>query len=458
MKVHFITPTRISLINLTTIGDSEKREDETKIGKFSSGQAYTTALLLRDNVDIEISIYGGEDKIEDEEGHGFMYVPYTENITYSTLNRICNSTNKSKEVIVLDYQKQYHGNCSSANTFSEGYTESSSIETAFALQLGYNWETWMAYREIMSNVLDEGGYVLEQEVYPEPETGTVITLTFDESNEFYTIWQNRHLYMNFEEPLYELTSSTEALKNEEGYLRIYKQNILVYKDLKKPSRFAWNIKYGTIDERRILNDVYSIEQKISSCIAETKNEEFLRSIITPEFKTQENEFLSKNSSYYSYVSDAVKKIVYEVYEEFGEVSSYEWLISKIKSQKDCKIAGKKIKTVEDSIWSYSSEVTVETIPQPYAEPSILVDEVEYITPFASDINKHYNFNLDVEVKVAKLLGSKVVTDKFEKCLIIDENFDIQKDFHTFVVEYLDLTQEGNVVETLAKYICNLIKK
>ena len=30
MKVHFITPTRISLINLTTIGDSEKREDDTK--------------------------------------------------------------------------------------------------------------------------------------------------------------------------------------------------------------------------------------------------------------------------------------------------------------------------------------------------------------------------------------------------------------------------------------------
>ena len=383
MKVHFITPTRISLINLTTIGDSEKREDETKIGKFSSGQAYATALLLRDNVDIEISIYGGY-VTEDEK--------YTESISYSTVLRECDSTGKSKEVIVLDYEKQFHGNCSSANTFSEGHTESSSIETAFALQLGYNWETWMAYREIMSNVLDEGGYVLEQESYPEPETGTVITLTFDESNEFYTIWQNRHLYMNFEEPLYELTSSTEALKNEEGYLRIYKQNILVYKDLKKPSRFAWNIKYGTIDERRILNDVYSIEQRISTCIAETKNEEFLRSIITPEFKTQENEFLSKNSSYYSYVSDAVKKIVYEVYEEFGEVSSYEWLISKIKSQKDCKIAGKKIKTVEDSIWSYSSEVTVETVPQPYAEPSILIDEV---TPFASDINKHYNFNLDV---------------------------------------------------------------
>lgn len=448
MKVHFITPTRISLINLTTIGDSEKREDPTKIGQFSSGQAYSTALLLRDNVGMEVSIYGGY-STEDEK--------YTENITYSTINKVCDSTSKSKEVIVLDYEKQFHGDCNSALTFSEGHTESETIETAFALQLGYNWTIWMAYREIMSNVLDEGGYVIEQEAYPEPEKGTVITLTFNETNSFYEVWQNRHLYMNFEKPLFEVSSSVEALKNDEGYLRIYKQNILVYEDKNKPSRFAWNIKFGEIDERRILSNIYSVEQSIASAIQTTENEGFLRTIITKDFKVKEKEFL-ENSIYYSdWLSETVKKIVYEVYEQHGEVHSYDWLIDKIKKQKDCKIAGKKIKTIEDSIWSYSTEVTVETIPQPYAEPTMIVDEVEYITPFASEIQKHYNFKLDVEVKIAKLKGSKVVADMFEKCLIIDENFDIQKDFHNFVVVYLELTQKGNVVENLAKYICNLIK-
>jgi hypothetical protein len=449
MRVHFITPTRISLINLTTIGDSEKREDETKIGKFSSGQAYATALLLRDNVGIEVYVYGGVDSDDNK---------FTEVVEYSTTNRICNSTNKSKEVIVLNYEKQFHGRSGCINTFREGFSEAETIETAFALQLGYNWSLWMSYRELMSNVLDEGGYVLEQENYPELETGTVITLSFDEDNQFYDVWQNRHLYMNFEEPLYKVSNSVECLENKENYLRIYKQNILVYEDKKRPSRFAWNIKFGEIDERRILSNIYSVEQSISSAIQDTDNEDFLRAIVSPYFEVETNEFLSSNSNYSDYISDSVKKVVNQVYEEFGEVKSYSWLIDKVRKQKDCKIAGKKIKTIEDSIWSYSNTVTIETKPQPFAEPAIIVDEVEYITPFAVDIKKHYNFDLDVEVKIAKLKGSKVVADKYEKCLIVDENFDIEKDFHTFVVEYLDLTQTGNVVENLAKYICKLLKK
>jgi hypothetical protein len=445
MKVHFITPTRISLINLTTIGDSEKREDETKIGKFSSGQAYTSALLLRDNVGIEVYVYGGGD---------FENGEYTEVVEYSTKKKVCYSTDKTKEVITLNYQKQFRGNCDSVNTFTEPWTESKVIETAFALQLGYNWKNWMSYREIMSNVLDEGGYVLEQEDYPEITYGTVITLTFSEETEFYEVWKNRHLYMNFEEPLFKVSDTVEALKNDEGCLRIYKQNILVYEDKEKPSRFAWNIKFGEIDERRILNNLYSIEQNISRAIQNSNNEYFLREIILPSFTVSEEEFLSSNSYYSDCISDEVKKVAFEIYEKYGEVNSYTWLIDKIKKQKDCKIAGKKIKTVEDSLWNYSSEVTIETKPSVIHDIKLPVVEDTFI----DKVIKHYNFNLDVNVKVAKLRGSKAVADKFEKCLIIDESFDILKDFHIFVVEYLDLTQSGNVVENLAKYICNIIKK
>jgi hypothetical protein len=316
----------------------------------------------------------------------------------------------------------------------------------------------MSLRELYSNMLDEKGSICEEEDDFVIARGTVITLEFDELNDFFEVWKNKHLYINQEKPIYEVSSSVECLENNENYLRIYKQNILVYEDKDRPSRFAWNIKFGDIDERRILSNLYSVEQSIAYAIQDTNNEEFLRHIITSSFQTEEKEFLSTNSYYSDWISDTVKKVAHEVYEEFGEVRSYDWLIDKVKKQKDCKIAGKKIKTIEDSIWSYSNEVTIETSPQPFAEPSITVDEIEYITPFASDIKKYYNFDLDVEVKIAKLKGSKVVADKYEKCLIIDENFDITKDFHTFVVEYIDLTQKGNVVENLAKYICNLIKK
>ena len=449
MKVHFVTPTRISLINLTTIGDSEKREDETKIGKFSSGQAYATALLLRDNVGIEINIYGGY-CTESEK--------YTEHITYNTSKRVCDSTNKSKEVIVIEYEKQFHGDCSSVHSFREGHSEYETIETAFALQLGYNWNTWMAYRELMSNVLDEGGYVLEQENYPEPESGTVITLTFDESNEFFNVWKNRHLYMNFEEPAFIVSPSVEALENEEGFLRIYKQNILVYQDQKVPSRFAWNIKFGEIDERRILNDVYGVSQKIVSAIQMTDNTEFLREIISIDFEDIENEFLSDVGYYSDYISDAVKQVSQQVYETYGDVKTYTWLLNKIRKQHDCKIPGKKIQSISDSLWGYSTEVTVETKPEVIAEPAVTIEDVEYISAFEAEINKYYNFKLNVEVRAAKLRGNKVIADKFEKCIIVDENFNAQEDFHLFLVEYFDLTKKDNVIKSLANYICQLIKK
>ena len=431
MKVHFLTPTIISRLDISSMGDSSKRGDESTLGQFDSGLKYAIALLLRNNVNMYIKTY-------DDDGLLNIY-------TFSTSVKKCPNTHKQKELIDVNYID---------------YSDDTSgvIETGFALQMGYNWSLWMSLRELYSNMLDEKGSICEEEDDFMISRGTVITLEFDELNDFFEVWKNKHLYINQEKPIYEVSSSVECLENNENYLRIYKQNILVYEDKDRPSRFAWNIKFGDIDERRILSNLYSVEQSIAYAIQDTNNEEFLRHIITSSFQTEEKEFLSTNSYYSDWISDTVKKVAHEVYEEFGEVRSYDWLIDKVKKQKDCKIAGKKIKTIEDSIWSYSNEVTIETSPQPFAEPSITVDEIEYITPFASDIKKYYNFDLDVEVKIAKLKGSKVVADKYEKCLIIDENFDITKDFHTFVVEYIDLTQKGNVVENLAKYICNLIKK
>ncbi len=57
-------------------------------------------------------------------------------------------------------------------------------------------------------------------------------------------------------------------------------------------------------------------------------------------------------------------------------------------------------------------------------------------------------------------GRKVIADKHAKCLIIDEEFDVENtiDMSAFIVEYIDLTTKGNVVENLGNYILKLIKK
>lgn len=450
MKIHFITPTRISQINLTTIGDSEKRGDETTIGQFSSGLAYSTALLLRDNVRMYISVYGGE------KDFGDGYEKYDEHYTYSTQLRDCESTGKSKETIDIHYTRDYHGVCTQMCFSDPRESEEAVLETGFALQLGYNWELYMALRELWSNMLDEKGHCSE-EGYPQIDYGTIITLEFDESNEFYNIWNNRHLYINQQKPIYTLSDKVEVLENKENYLRIYKQNILVYKDENVPSRFAWNIKLGDLDERRILSNIYSVEGSIVDAIRYTKNEEFLREIITSDFKAQDKEFLSDRSPYGS-ASDLIHDICFEVYEQYGQVYSYDWLIKQVKDRKDCKIAGKRITTVEDSLWSYSKTVTVETTPETHHQVALTTEECFEISPLQKEINTLYKFNLDIEVKRANLKGSKVVADKYNNCLIIDENFDVETDFPEFIVQYIDLTEKSNVVKALSEYICKLLKK
>lgn len=450
-QVHFITPTKLSLLDISSMGDSKKRDDPTTLGVFDSGFKYSIALLLRDGVDIKVDVFGGKEDRgiweEDSWEEGF-----TETFTFGTYMERCGSTGKEKELINITVDTVYHGGAPQSQHEMREPTapHSSTVKTGFAKALGFNWELWMALREIWSNMLDEKGEVSEES--KEIEEGTIITLTFDESNEFYKVWENKHLYINQKEPLHKISNKVEALENEEGYLRIYKQNILVYTDKNIPSRFAYNILFGRIDERRILSDIYSVEGIIMDAIRYTKNEEYLREILLPVFHKQEKEFLSTRSNYYT-ATDLVHDIAYEVYEEHGQVDSYEWLIESIKKRKDCKIGGKKIQSVEDSLWGYTKTVSIESKPQEYP---LTPDEA--FSPLQAEINKLYNFELNVEVKRATLKGSKVIADKFEKCLIVDEDFSVENDMADFIVEYLDLTEEGNVIENLAKYILKLIKK
>ena len=47
---------QLSVLDLTTMGDSIKREDDSKIGKFDSGLKYALAILYRNNVKFRIDL------------------------------------------------------------------------------------------------------------------------------------------------------------------------------------------------------------------------------------------------------------------------------------------------------------------------------------------------------------------------------------------------------------------
>lgn len=433
------------------MGGSDKADNDALVGKYNSGLCYSMALALRNNVDMSVKVFNQENFSESEDRDcETLY-------TIGTYNEVCEQTDKEKELIQItksvSKQSFFSAHC---HDYGGGDFDPETIPTGYSIKLGVDWQLWMLLRELFSNMIDENGFYCEDECKL-PKYGTVFTLKFDEDSEFAEIWNNRHLYINEQEQLYSISDRVEVLANEEGYLRIYKQNILVYRDEEIPSRYAYNIKMGTIDERRILSNVYSVEGEICDAIMQTKNEEFLREIITSDFKPLDKEFLSSRCCYYS-PSELMHNIAFEIYEKHGEVKSYEWIIDGIKKLKSCKIGGKKITNVGDSVWAYSSTVTVETTPEPLSEPSVEIEGEILVSPFSAEIKKYYNFELDVEVTKAKLKGSKCIADKYNNCLIVDNDFNVETDFGELIVQYLDLTEKTNVIKAMSEYICKLLKK
>lgn len=445
MVVNFVTPTQLSILDITTIGSSEKRNDDSKIGFFGSGFAYFLALMLRNNVDVHIEILGGNTLYHDSIGNE-KECEYTEEFTFSTKKISCDSTGKEKEIINVHYFKTHIGNDSD---YLEGkYDEKYEVSTGFSKELGFNWLLWMGLREVVSNTFDEGGYFTEDNVDRNLKCGTIITLEFEEDSTFHEVWENKDKYINSRVALYSVNSQYygqfDLLPNEDGYLKIYKQNILVHSDEEVVSKFAYNIHFGELDERRILLDLYSVKSKITQIIKSSTNSDFLRYLITQDFDVED--WLNYNDNYTSEATDLIFNLVHEI----NPQNTLKWIKDSVTKRSDCKLAGKVINSLEDHVWSAKSKVTIDSTP--------IIQEEKEIT-FQDQINKLYKFDIgDVCIKTAQLTGKKVVADKYEKCLILSDDFSLEDDFNDFVTEYFNLTSNENIIKSLSNYIVKLIKK
>jgi hypothetical protein len=393
------------------MGDSSKRGVENKIGTFDSGLKYAIALLLRNNVSISIVVL--------EDGQ------VEESFSFSTNVQSCQGTGKEKELICV------------------GTLDGDVHQTGFAKNLGFNWDLWMAYRELYSNMLDEGGSL--EQGFP---TGTAIQLSYEDGSKFDQVVKDKDKWVLSGDALYK-DKSFEVYSNPEGYLRIYKQTILVYENKDWPSLYKYNLSFGELDERRVLRDVHSVKQTLQYKVAASDSEELLSLFVSPNFKEIDKEFLS--GSYYGYsFGNTLIKYVQDVYLKFGEVNSYGWIMEAVKKSSGCVLPGRVLKSIDDHLWTYSNDVVVEREEQTEGTVKSLSEAIQ----IAYDIK----IEDDVEVVYANLRGGTVIADKFNRKVLVDEQFDLHKDFPKFLVQYLDLTTEGNIIDTLSTMLANRLKK
>lgn len=481
MKVNFYSKSILSLLDLTTIGGSDKLGDETKIGQFCSGLKYALALFLRNDVKFTATT---RQTVYDLGGFDRMVTTF-----YSIDKHVKEDefAGHSKELICINagYEYQSFHTALTNDEFCEDVPTDEVYETGISTELGFDWKLEYALREIWSNMIDEDGWYDENDKPDENhKIGTVISLEFDDNSPFYNIWKDRELYFitTNRKPIIEFerySQKVQVFKNEsitnvfkdvqnhkelfksiedDKKFRIYKQGILVYEDKSEhlKSDISFNINFGKLDERRILLDLSSVLATITSIFINANTEEQI------DFMYSGIECDALSANYVSWSNLGQEMIDAAFIRQ--DIKSFPCVMELLRKLDNSPLQDRKISTIKDSIWSAQKEVTVKETAKEISEKETLpiysvgnglslkttVDESK------QTIQDKIPFEIQFPIKEATIVGSVVVADKFNKVILINSEFDLNNDKHLmeFIIQYFDLTNngKGNIVHKLANFI------
>lgn len=375
----FSNPGLLSLIDLTTMGDSCKREDSTKIGQFDSGLKYALAILIRNN--IAITICSG-----------------SKEFTFSTDVISDETTCKTKEVILI---KEFD--------FYDGDEINTDYKTAFSPKLGYDWNFWMAFREIYSNCLDEGGsYAITEDLMEhanyatDNEATTIIITITDKVQEVLNNWDK---YFNTKDPITE-SYGYKIYENDSDYLKIYKNNILVYKDEDKKALYSYGYDNAELDEKRILNNSWRIVDNLDYPLYKATDKDFIK------------DFLSKNNAK---VIEGQLDISASLSTEFEEV------LNKLNGEYYSSTSLKRKIANSSNIKSNLESVHANMSNSYFSTPKLVETSTDIQPSFEEKIKKEIeSFNLGIEVSVVLSKNNdafKVLCSIYKSTLFVQDSYD-----------------------------------
>ena len=256
MTTVLTNPGLVELAAITTMGVSVK-EGDSPIGYFGTGFKYAIACLLRN-------------------GHKVTLFRGLERFDFTTREELVRG--KPFRVVCM-------------NDVSLGFTD----------QLGRNWELWMAFRELYSNCLDEGGQCI---VGRAPQAGfpgdTTIVVT---GNDFDNVARNKDAIFLESSPLF-AKNGLEIHKGQSE--RIFFRNVRAH-DVGAHTLLTYNIVSSDIvlTEDRTIKDVYGTKSFIGRGIArDVEDESILRKILS----CSEGSFEWGIDYSWSSMSDAIIKV------------------------------------------------------------------------------------------------------------------------------------------------------
>lgn len=218
---------------ITTMGVNAKIGDN-PIGQFGTGLKYAIAIILR--LGGTITIYRGQKKLE------FSFKK--ESIRGKDFNIVCMNGRKL------------------------GFTD----------QLGLHWEPWMAYRELASNVKDEGGTVRIYDLGDEPPPPSRgVTQVVVECPSLEKAHRERGTLFLQTEPMYVL-NGIEVHAGESEF--VFYRGIRAHK-LQKKSKYTYNFTRSMdLTEDRTLLHTHMIQYYLPRAIIQSTSASYLSHVLS----------------------------------------------------------------------------------------------------------------------------------------------------------------------------------
>lgn len=251
MVLCFANPGELDPRLITTFGANVKPASDSPIGYFGTGMKYAIAVALR--LGDQVEIQAGEDR------YSFRTEP---------------TTIRGKEFQMIRMHKWPIG--------ARGWNPS--VELGFTLDLGRNWEAWMAYREFWCNAKDEGG---EEDLItgeaPAPEAG--ITRVLIRGEALLAAHGRRHEFLLEGTPL----QVFDGVELHQGPSEaVFYRGVKVL-SLRHMALYAYNITAAlTLTEDRTASR-WDVESRLARALSQVPRTDIAHRLVTAKPETFEGE-------------------------------------------------------------------------------------------------------------------------------------------------------------------------